>query len=205
MSKPILYVDFDQTILDSTQIMIDCYEHLTGEKALTRIDYTWNLKSAFPNYDKEIIHKIFEIPMFFELANKYTFKGCKRTLFNLSKYYDIKIPSCGTDENLRLKGEWIEENLPFINEFIPIRQNGKVFDKSICEENSVIIDDRLDCLLSVNNSLRILYRNRNNPYSWQIGYEELLAKDEIQKVVTEWNEELEEYLIRYSMFLERWE
>lgn len=203
MSKLILYVDFDQTILDSTQIMIDCYEHLTGEKALTRKDYTWNLKSAFPNYDKEIIHKIFEIPMFFELANKYVFKGCKRRLYNLSKHYDIKIISCGTDENLRLKGEWIEENLPFVQEFIPLSQNGKVFDKSICEENSVIIDDRIDCLLSAKNCFRILFKFDNRPYEWQNGYEEFIYNGDINGIATAWNEEFENNLIEYANYLER--
>lgn len=206
MSKPKLYIDYDNVIVGSNEVMPIVYEELTGIKPKSCKSLTWNMYDLFEKEDlhKDIIHKIFEVERFFELAKPY--KGCLKTIFNLSKYYDVYIVSVGSTENLRLKKKWLLENIPFIpeNNLILLEQVGKAnsIDKSCCVDG-VLIDDTLSALLSSKNCLRVLFRWNNDKLSWQDGYEELLLKDEIHKVVTEWNQEFEEYLIGYAQFLER--
>ena len=64
-TKPKLYVDFDTTMVNSPKILTICYEKLTGIKPLTYTPLDWNIAMAYPNYDKDIIHTIFDISLFF--------------------------------------------------------------------------------------------------------------------------------------------
>lgn len=205
MGKCKLYVDLDNVVIPTNEIMPKLYEELTGIKPKSYTTKSWNCKDVFDNPNKEMLHKLFEMPRFFELAKPY--KRCLRTLYNLSKYYDIYFVSVGSKANLDLKREWLSEIIPFIPEenYILLEQVGKAnsIDKSCCEDG-VIIDDNLSALLSTKNCLRILYQPQQG-LDWQNGYEELLVKDEIHKVATEWNKELEDYLIKYASFIERWE
>ncbi len=204
MSKVKLYIDVDNTIIPTNEILPMMYEEITSIKPSAYKTKDWNCRDVFDNPDKEIIHKLFEMERFFELARPY--KRCLRTVFNLSKYYDIYFVSVGSVENLRLKREWLKENFPFVPEenFILLEQIGKAhsIDKSCCV-GGVIIDDNLSALLSTVDCLRIMYQPYGDILSWQQGHESLLEKQEIHKVATEWNEELEDYLIEYANYLER--
>lgn len=208
MSKPKLQIDIDNTIIPTNEIMPQLYEELTGVKPKAYKSLTWNMYDLFDKdiLDKNIVYKLFEVKRFFELAKPY--ERCVRTLFNLKDYYDIYFVSVGSTENLKLKRAWLKSNFPFALEenYILLEQVGKAhsIDKSCCTDG-VIIDDNLSALLSTKNCLRIMYQPYGDILAWQIGYEELLEKDEIHKVATEWNEELERYLIDYTNYLRRWE
>lgn len=206
MNKPKLYCDVDGVIIPTNEIMPIVYEELTGIKPKSYKSLTWNMYDLYDKKDlnKDIIHKIFEVERFFELAKPY--KGCIKVLFNLSKYYDIHIVSVGSAENLKLKKMWLLENIPFVPEenLILLEQVGKAnsIDKSCCVDG-VIIDDTLSALLSSNNCLRVLFRWNNDNLSWQEGYEKLLVNGEIDEVATAWEDEFEDYLIRYAQYIER--
>lgn len=191
-----LFVDFDTTMVNTPKILTMCYENLTGEKPLTYNPLDWNISMAYPNYDKKIIHKIFDIPLFFKYAKDNIFPNCKETLKSLLNYYDIVVVSCGTDDNLKLKEQFLKEEFPFVS-FVGLPQANKTFDKSSVCKNGVLIDDRLDCLLSTKECLNILFRYNNNPYSWQEGYEELLQQGKINYVANSWNGELRDILISW--------
>ena len=206
MGKLKLYIDIDNTIIPTNELMPLLYEKVTGIKAKSYKALTWNIKDCFDekDLDKEIIHKLFEMEEFFELARPY--KRCLRTIFNLSKYYDIHFVSVGTAKNLELKRTWLKENFPFVSEdnYILLEQIGKAdsIDKSCCVDG-VIIDDNLSALLSTKDCLRIMYRPYGDELEWRNGYEELLEQGKINKVFTEWSQEMEDYLIAYANYLER--
>ena len=206
MNKLKLFCDVDNTVLPSNEVMPRLYEELTGIKPTSYKTCEWNMKDVYKqsDLDKNIVHKLFEVERFFELAKPY--KRCIRTLFNLTKYYDIHFVSVGTSKNLKLKREWLKENFPFIPEenFILLEPVGKEhsIDKSCCVDG-VIMDDNLSALLSTINCLRIMYQAYGDRLSWQNGYEQLLEQGKIHKVVTEWGYELEDYLINYANYLER--
>ena len=186
-TKPKLYVDFDTTMVNSPKILTICYEKLTGIKPLTYNPLDWNIAMAYPNYDKDIIHTIFDISLFFEYAKDNIFEGCKETLEELSNYYDITVVSCGTDANLTLKEQFLKEEFSYVS-FVGLSQTSKTFDKSSVCQNGILIDDRLDCLLSTQNCKNVLFRYNNNPYEWQEGYEQLLLENKIDFVTNSWKD-----------------
>ena len=193
-TKPKLYVDFDTTMVNSPKILTICYEKLTGIKPLTFNPLDWNIAMAYPIYDKDIIHTIFDISLFFEYAKDNIFEGCKETLEELSNYYDITVVSCGTDANLTLKEQFLKEEFSYVS-FVGLSQTSKTFDKSSVCQNGILIDDRLDCLLSTQNCKNVLFRYNNNPYEWQEGYEQLLLENKINFVATSWkNKDFIKYL-----------
>ena len=187
MNNKILWLDFDTTLVDTTKSMILTYEHLTSEKPLTYYDISWNLRQSFPNGNKDIIHKLFDIEYFFN--NLDLFEGVYETLNNLYNYCTLKICSYGTPRNLELKKEWILKNLPMIKEenIILLEQNKKNFDKSVCI-GDILIDDRLEPHLTCNCKTKVLFRYNNNPYEWQEGYEQLLLENKINFVATSWKD-----------------
>ena len=197
-----LYLDYDNSLVDTSKIIPEAYYLLTGVKPVKEFSETWNSDDVFPpRADREIIHKIFDIPLFFKLADSNIFPSALHILFELSQYYDIHIVSCGTESNLKLKKEWCKEHIPFITSFIGLNQTSKTFDKSSAAKNGVIIDDRLDALLSSENCLKILFRYNDNSYEWQEGYEELLKDNKIDHVAFQWDEELRDLLISYHNYM----
>lgn len=202
MNKLKLFVDFDTTMIDSTTCLINCYRDLTGEEPLTYKDWTWNISTAYPNCNKEIIHKCFDIPLFFKYAKDNIFPNCKETLQELTKYYDITVVSCGTEDNLRLKEQFLKEEFTFVS-FVGLQQSKKTFDKSCVCKDGVLIDDRLDCLLSSKQCLNILFRYNNNPYEWQEGYKDLIENGKISYVATKWNDELKDILLSWYQYNNR--
>lgn len=196
-----LYVDYDNTIVNTARILPEAYYLLTGVKPVKDMALDWNADTCFPpKASREAIHKIFDIPLFFKLANDNIYPSALHILYDLSKYYDIHIISCGSESNLQLKKEWCKEHLPFISSFIGLNQTSKTFNKSVAK-NGVIIDDRLDALLSSDNCLKILFRYNNELYEWQEGYKELLEKNSIDHVAFQWNTELRDILITYHHFI----
>ena len=188
-TKPKLYVDFDTTMVNSPKILTICYEKLTGIKPLTYNPLDWNIAMAYPNYDKDIIHTIFDISLFFEYAKDNIFEGCKETLEELSNYYDITVVSCGTDANLTLKEQFLKEEFPCVS-FAGLSQISKTFDKSSICQDGILIDDRLDCLLSTRNCKNVLFRYNNNAYIWQEGYTDYVSDGTIDFVATSWTDEV---------------
>lgn len=196
-----LYLDYDGTLVDTPKILPEAYYLLTGVKPVKDISLDWNADTCFPpRANREIIHKIFDIPLFFKLASDNIFPSALHILFELSQYYDIHIVSCGTESNLKLKEEWCKEHIPFITSFIGLNQTYKTFDKSSVAKDGVIIDDRLDALLSSENCLKILFRYNNELYEWQDGYKELLKNNKLDHVAFHWDEELRDLLISYHHY-----
>lgn len=197
--KPILYLDFDTTLVNTTKAMIDTSKYLTNKDPITYDDYTWNLKQAYPDIDKEIIHKTFDIEYFFEVLEM--FEGVKKALEELSSYYTLKICSYGTPMNLELKRRWITKHLPMIKkeDLVLLEFNKKHFDKSICKGRA-IIDDRLEPLDTCNCDCKILFRYNNNPYEWQEGYKKMVCNNKIDYVATSWeHREFINFLISLSL------
>lgn len=155
-----IYLDFDNTIVESNQRVIDIlnnrYNLAKSEADLN--DYQFN--SIYPITEQEKL-EIFESDEFYE---KLRFKpGVLEVLNKYFNFYNIVIVSKGTANNLLKKEKWIKKNLPFNFKFIGLR--GQSLRKQIDMKNSIQIDDNLKCL-ETNASLKILYKNFNE-FPWQ--------------------------------------
>ena len=174
-----LYLDVDNTILNSSKALVECYSQITGEKPLKQLPLEWNLKDIFPNADKNIIHKIFESQEFIDRVE--LFDGAYDVIKALSEKTNIHLITVGTPTNLELKRKYFQEKLPFCN-YIGLEQHGKVFDKS-CVKDAILVDDRLDNLNSTINTTKVLFRYKNLPYQWQDGWE-----DQAKYVLHKWDD-----------------
>lgn len=183
-----IYVDFDNTIVESNQKVIDIlnkkYKTTKTEKDLK--DYNFN--SIAPISIEEKLN-IFEDDAFFtDLKIKENFLNV------LDKYYDkleFVIVSKGTEANLIKKQKWIKENIPYDIKFIGITNNS-LSKKKVNMCGGFQIDDCTKAL-DTNAEIKILYKNYNN-FAWQLGY----SNKEIL-VVNDWSE-IDDIISFYSIY-----
>ena len=165
-----IYLDFDNTIVESNKRVIDIlnnrYNLSKTESDLN--DYHFN--SIYPITVKEKL-AIVESDEFYDNLK---FKpGVLEVLNKYFAFYNIIIVSKGTKNNLLKKEKWIKSHLPFNFKFIGLK--GQSLNKKIDMKNSIQIDDNLKCL-ETNASLKILYKNFNE-FPWQrpTGNEECIS------------------------------
>ena len=79
----------------------------------------------------------------------------------LARKYDVYIVSHGYSPNLKLKENWIKNNLPFGVEFIGVNLK-KHSDKSCVDmSDGIFIDDKLSNIKSSNAKKNIYYSGKN--------------------------------------------
>jgi len=168
MSKQNLFLDIDNSITNSTKAFVDTYNHLYKYHE-EFIPAQWDKVQKYDFSDQCGILKtssdrleIFNNSIFFkklEFINHNTYGVIRE----LSNKYRILFISIGTPKNLSLKSLWLEENFPFINDYILIN-NGNKIDKSIVNMNEAIfIDDCTGNLDSSNAKLKIIF---GREYEW---------------------------------------
>ena len=149
-----LYVDFDNTIVNSrkkgTELLNEKYNENKDHLLLRK----YNFKDLFPYSTSDDINYVFDNPNFFK--NLCYEDGCKEVLDFASNLLDIKIVTTGTDINLDLKKKWIKENLPYVSKFYGVKTPDK---SSVNMTGSIHIDDNIESLRSSNASVKILLTN----------------------------------------------
>lgn len=159
-----LILDFDNTIVDTTRAMIKAMnpyiKDVTQKVPEDSLAYCWSFADIFPETHLRYVDILFNSKQLFD--NMELFSNLYDTLEDLhNKGVQIYICTIGSYKNIKLKLDWLHENLPFVD-VIPIAQNNIVMNKAIINmENSVFIDDNTDCLNSSNADVKIVYRHEN--------------------------------------------
>src|SRR5574344_1503843 len=104
-----LYLDFDDTIVDS----LECVTEILNQRYDTNVKAEdierWDGSDQFPMLKNNEMEEVFCKQEFF---NNIKLKdGVKEMLEELSLYFDIYINSKGSPINIERKKEWIQRNI----------------------------------------------------------------------------------------------
>jgi len=158
-----IFVDFDETIVNSLKAVCGIYNDKYNADAHWMDSRVWSLKDECPLLKDGEVTDLFSEDSFFR---RITLKdGAFEVLTELAKDYPITIVSIGTTKNCTKKESFINANLPFVSRsiLIPVEKNKLVMDKSSVDmSNGIFIDDVEDNLFSSNAAMQILYENIPN-------------------------------------------
>ena len=187
MSKIDLFLDFDNTICNSSKAFVDLYNLLpkyNQHPDFKLADWTksndWNFKDVAPLSVHET-ETLFGNPIFFDLLEFYP--NALEVLDKLKEQYNIIIVSIGTYENLQYKSKFINDYLSFCDAIL-IRNKGLKMDKSkVNMKNGIFIDDNQDNLFSSNASKMFCYSDKI--YRWNESWhgDRLLNWLEVEKAL----------------------
>lgn len=172
MSKPKLYIDFDNTMVNSCKRIVDMYNEdfmtYDGFRPINYMNVTsWEFKEC-NLATRDQINWYFNTPRFFEKIE--CMEYLVPVLSELSYKFDFVIVSHGNKPNLRLKELWLDRNF---NTFIGGFEDGKInhanvkfigvdwekySDKShIDMSDGIFIDDSTTNLRTSNAKHKILF------------------------------------------------
>lgn len=186
MSK--LFIDFDNTIVDSIKAYLDVYNKLTDSNVSTEDISEWDLSIPCPGINPT---EIFERQSFFEYLE--FMPKAQEVLKELSRYYEVIICTIGTFKNIEKKSKWIKENLPFIEEAVFLVRENVTMNKAIVDMGgAILIDDNVDNLISSNAFEKYVFGkvyeyNADSPYyrltDWQEIQDYLLGSRTAKKEI----------------------
>lgn len=166
MSRPKLFLDFDNTIVDTIAAVVSIYnEDYASHEGFIQVDpkdvTSWEFTECnLATYEE--IDKYFGDKRFFQRVKLYPSAG--QVLRSLSHRYNITIVSHGYASNLKLKEEWIKNNLfkeVFDNscntEFIGVDWETHNDKSHVDMSNSIFVDDSIRNLETSSAKYKILY------------------------------------------------
>lgn len=162
--RPTLFLDFDETLVNSMKAFCDAYNDIYNEdEGFVEADHenvhVYNFKDQCPllSTSKEITD-IFDSQNFFDALE---LKDCCLDVLHDYKHkFNYHIVTIGTLANLAKKALWIEENLPFIKDVTLISNGFNKMDKSMIDMQgsellpNIFIDDHEDNIISSNCDLK---------------------------------------------------
>lgn len=156
-----LYIDFDNTIVNSSEVIVKMLNESFGEdknwKKLRRYDF----KDLFPNCSYWEIERCFESDKIFEEVE--LLPEVYETLNSFKDKFDkVSVVTIGTDINLEKKRIFVKNRFPFDIELIGIKNDGRSNKGSVNMRDGVFIDDHIDCLHSSNAKVKILIKTSEN-------------------------------------------
>jgi len=166
MGKQNIFLDFDGTIINTIDAFCSVYNNLyinhpnfkTAEPDLVN---EYNLSDECPLVEN--VEDIFSNSLFFDMC-EFINDNTYEVLKELNQKYKIIITSIGTPSNLAYKAKWLEAKLPFINDYILIKNSDCKMDKSIVNmDGGIIIDDMTSNLITSNAETKILF---GDIYPW---------------------------------------
>lgn len=182
--KPIkVYLDFDNTLVDSNSAMVYLLNQEFGTKKEYKDLKKYDFKDLFPELTDEHCEELFGDWRLFSLLE--FFDNCFETLNYFKKRCNYSLVTYGNKYNLSAKKIWCERYLPFLKElhlleYVPGDIN---YDKSMIDmSDGIFIDDHIDYLRSSNAKVKILFRN-NHDGDWN----EINNLDDVY-VVNSWKE-----------------
>lgn len=182
--KPIkVYLDFDNTLVDSNSAMVYLLNQEFGTKKEYKDLKKYDFKDLFPELTDEHCEELFGDWRLFSLLE--FFDNCFETLDYFKKRCNYSLVTYGNKYNLSAKKIWCERYLPFLKElhlleYVPGDMN---YDKSMIDmSDGIFIDDHIEYLRSSNAKIKILFRN-NHDGDWN----EINNLDDVY-VVNSWKE-----------------
>ena len=166
MSRPKLFLDFDNTIVDTIAAVVSLYnEDYASHEDFVQVDpkdvTSWEfIECNLATYEE--IDRYFGDERFFQRVKLYPSTG--QVLRSLSHRYDITIVSHGYANNLKLKEEWVKDKLfkeIFDNscnaEFIGVDWETHNDKSHVDMSNSIFVDDSIRNLETSSAKYKILY------------------------------------------------
>lgn len=167
MEKIKVYIDADDTILDSSVAIIDILNKKNNTSKTIHDLRDWNYRDIDGTMNGDKILELYESEEFFNTVK--IKENVKDYLKEIIEKISVFIVSKGTQKNLNKKEEFFKKELgvPFNFKGLSFTE-GQDFNKSSVDmRNGIQIDDRMDCLRHTNAAVKILLRNNAN-YSWNI-------------------------------------
>ena len=156
-----LFLDADDVLLRSTEAVVDILNKRNVNLNAKPEDVVeWNYTSICPSMTADEVLKIYESTEFWETVRMDM--TALELLLQLHKDTEIYVVSKGTDKNLKEKKKFLQTYLlhfDFIG--LSLSKDETCFDKSCVDMSgpSIQVDDRTDCLLGTNATLKILLKN----------------------------------------------
>lgn len=164
MGKHIL-IDFDSTCVPTHDAVLNLYREETNDYSTILNDETleWNMGKVCPLWTPKDIDNVFANPKLFQYLE--LFPNVNEVM-GLLKFDGHRIEELTLHriEGIEVKTSWIYQNMPYVDKItvLPIYKNQPFkFDKSSVV-GDVIIDDKIECLLTNPSPIKICYGN----YSW---------------------------------------
>lgn len=193
--KQRIVLDFDSTLVNSVKAFIDVYNTLYEDNADWRNVRNWDFSCVCKKLPKGKVMELFEHPLFFEKLDFYP--GALAVLSTLYMHgeFIFEVYSAGTPKNKEQKIELLKgvnnaftkrDGYNFLN-WLPC---DSVMHGKSCQDlsDAIFVDDRVDNLQSSNAAKKILFKYDNIDYTWNAGWDGLVA--------TQWDEKLKNMLIQ---------
>lgn len=166
-----LYIDYDNTLVNSVKRICDIYnedykDHSKFKEAKWYLVEDWNFITQCPLAGRKVVDDYFNRREFFNYELEFM-ENAYEIVNKLSVEFDIYIVSMGNSENLKYKEEWIESNLPFVKEFIPVNFDSYQDKSHIDMSNGILIEDCASNLETSNADCKILY---GDIFDWNKNY-----------------------------------
>lgn len=163
--KSKLYLDFDNTIVDSIGAICSCYnEDFRYYKKFVPVNPcdvdTYDFKEL-TLASKHYVDHLFNRPRFFERLQ--FLENAEEALEILKDRYDIYIVSLGYNPNIRQKEIWIKEHMPYVKGMYLINMKKHVDKSHIDLSDGIFIDDSARVLSNTNAKKKYLF---GDFYSW---------------------------------------
>lgn len=170
--KQRLILDFDGTIVNSIQAVVDCYnddyQQYPGFTVMNWWDInTWDFEEL-ALADKRYIDQLWNQPRFFRRLN--FMDWAEEVLLILKDEYKIEIATLGNIPNLNLKRLWISEHMPYVEEMHLIDLNQHTHKSHVDMSNGICIDDTSINLTTSNAANKILF---GDSYPWNLNWDGL--------------------------------
>lgn len=153
-----ILIDFDNTIAKSSERVFEIYQEETNDYSKTyNYNHGWNFEGLIPESYTHRAVSLFDKEIFFNKLKP--MNNVIDVLERLSHKHNIVIVTKANAEAVLHKSKWIKTHLPFVENVVYLEQ--KDFNKGFVN-GDIIIDDKIECLLSGNWGYRVLF----GEYGW---------------------------------------
>lgn len=185
-NKPIIVVDWDSTVIDTSKTIINLHNKLSENKIEYVEEHDWKFKPMIKTEEElKELFKLFDNKHFYDLGIVVPIKDAIESIKKLSRFYKIVICSKHMWSRRRLTRKYIKEtfkgydvSVKFVNSF---NGKGKAFKG---KKVLAVVDDKEECFTVFGDkTLRVLFGD----YQWNKQYnkDELLCKvDDWEIVIT---------------------
>ena len=168
-----LFLDFDSTMVNSTKRLVEILNEQFGKKEDWEELRQYDGQDLFPEATRQDVIAVFDKEEFFEGLE--IFDGCLDVVKKYKDYFNIKIATIGTKQNLYYKKIFCNLNFDFDYEFLGIEKDG-MGKHMIDMSDGILIDDHVDNIRTSNAKVRILFKNGIDTDWNKVEYDDPLYK-----------------------------